>query len=112
MMVKLYVLFALAAASLSVKAQDTTQHTSKFNILKATEIHSSIKVDGLLNEAAWAANDSAAHFIQVEPYQGNATKFPTVLKVLYNETHLYVGVVCYDSSGRKGIRVTELYRDF
>jgi len=65
-----------------------------------------------LNDEEWTIADTAAHFVQIDPYQGSAAQFPTVVRILYNESHIYVGVVCYDSLGKKGIRVTELYRDF
>ena len=82
------------------------------NQLKAVRTTSSIKIDGSLNEPAWSIPDSASSFIQVEPVQGNSAKFSTVVKVLYDENSLYIGAICYDSLGKKGIRVTELYRDF
>jgi hypothetical protein len=96
---------------LSAAAQEVPRPEQRSQ-LKAVRVTSSIKIDGSLNESAWNIPDSASGFAQIEPVQGNSAKFPTVVKVLYNENSLYVGAICYDSLGKKGVRVTELYRDF
>ncbi|MXV51559.1 hypothetical protein GS399_11310 [Pedobacter sp. HMF7647] len=80
--------------------------------LKASKATSPIKIDGILDEAAWKIPDSAGYFIEVEPHEGSAAKFPTMVRIVYDDQNLYIGAVCYDSIGRKGIRVTELRRDF
>jgi hypothetical protein len=38
--------------------------------------------------------------------------YKTFVKVLYNETHIYFGIFCADSLGKKGVRVQDLRRDF
>lgn len=80
--------------------------------LKAVKISGSIKVDGVLDEPDWALTPGATDFIQVEPYQGQPSKFSTVVKVLYNQKFLYFGLICKDPLGKKAIMATDFARDF
>lgn len=80
--------------------------------MQATAISRSLKVDGLLNEAEWAAVPVTTRFIQIEPHQGEEATFQTRLKVLYNRQYLYFGIFCWDSLGKKAIRATDFKRDF
>jgi len=80
--------------------------------IKAVKISGSINVDGVLNEAEWNLAAPSSSFVQVEPYQGKAPNFATVVKVLYNQKYLYFGIVCKDPIGKKAIRATDFIRDF
>lgn len=50
--------------------------------------------------------------VQVEPFQGAAASFETVVKVLFNRQFLYVGIFSQDTAGRKTIRATDFKCDF
>lgn len=78
----------------------------------ATRISSSLKIDGLLNEAVWQQALPAPDFIQIEPLQGQPASQLTSTRVLYNRQYLYVGIIAYDSAGKKAIRATDFRRDF
>jgi len=80
--------------------------------LKAVKIISNLKIDGVLNEPEWNLTLGASDFIQVEPYQGKPSEFATIIKVLYNQKYLYVGIICKDPKGRKAIMATDFARDF
>lgn len=80
--------------------------------LKAIPIATSLHVDGLLDEPEWALSAGASDFIQVEPFQGQPSQFPTIIKVLYNQKFLYVGVTCKDPKGKRAIMATDFLRDF
>ena len=110
-MVKMLFYLVCLFCPLLLSAQQALEN-DRGKVLHAAGIASSLKIDGLLNEPEWAHADSASRFVQIDPYQGRPAVFSTSVRVLYNENYIYVGVVCYDSSGRKGVRVTELYRDF
>ncbi|MFB3069907.1 MAG: DUF5916 domain-containing protein, partial [Gemmatimonadales bacterium] len=56
-----------------------------------------IQLDGLLDETAWRSAPSASGFRQQEPIEGAAATERTEVKVVYNETTLYVGIMAYDS---------------
>jgi len=80
--------------------------------LNAVNITAAINVDGLLNEPEWNLAIPSTPFIQVDPYQGKAPNYPTVVKALYNQKYLYFGIVCKDPMGKKAIRATDFMRDF
>ena len=80
--------------------------------LKAIPISTAIRVDGWLSEPEWALTPGAADFIQIEPYQGQPSGFTTIIKVLYNQKFLYVGIICKDPKGKKAIMATDFLRDF
>jgi hypothetical protein len=80
--------------------------------VKAVRITAEIKVDGLLDEPEWSLAAPSAPFTQVEPYQGQASLYTTLVKVLYNRQYLYFGIICKDPLGKKAIRATDFIRDF
>ena len=80
--------------------------------LAATRAQGVIAVDGTLDEADWTRAAVAASFIQAEPRQGEPATEPTEVRVLFDDRHLYVGVVCMDSRGGDDLRVRDLRRDF
>jgi hypothetical protein len=60
--------------------------------LSAHETRDQIKVDGLLDEAAWRAADPATGFVQSEPRTGEPATEPTEVRVLFDATTLYIGI--------------------
>lgn len=56
-----------------------------------------IKVDGLLNEAAWRTAPTVGPLRQREPLEGAPATEQTEVRVLYDESTLYVGVLARDS---------------
>ena len=93
----------LAAAPLAVAGQigDTGQidpDRSPRPSLEARRTTSSITLDGLLDDEAWALADSTKGvFYQSVPNQGAPSAERTVVRVLYDDTHFYVGAIMYDS---------------
>lgn len=69
-------------------------------------------VDGSLDDNAWRTAPVANGFVQAEPRQGEPATEATEVRVVYDDTHLYVGVFCEDSSGMHDLRVRDLRRDF
>jgi hypothetical protein len=68
-------------------------------------------VDARLDEPEWALSDSATDFVQQLPNTGMPARFRTVVRVLYDADHLYVGAVNYDPEPGKAI-IAGLERDF
>jgi len=81
-------------------------------LLDATPITTPIRMDGRLDEAAWATARVLSGFRQVEPRQGAPSQHRTEVRVLYDDINLYVGFLAFDTLGRAGIRVRDLRRDF
>ncbi|GAH08389.1 unnamed protein product, partial [marine sediment metagenome] len=75
------------------------------------ESHSSIQVDGVLDEEAWLNAEPAQDFFQRFPADTSVAITLTAVKLTYDEDFFYVGAVCYDHV--KGDYVVEsLRRDF
>ncbi len=64
---------------------------------EASRAHHSIHIDGVLDDAAWQGADIAEDFVQNEPQPGTRPSFPTQVKVVYDNTALYIGVLLRDS---------------
>jgi hypothetical protein len=60
-----------------------------------------VRVDGLLDEAAWGGVAAATEFRQREPTEGAAATEGTEVRVVFDETTLYIGVLARhnDSDG-------------
>ncbi len=71
-----------------------------------------ISVDGKLDEASWQVAPVIDDFFRMEPRQGGAYRYPTQVKILFDNKNLYFGVFARDSLGRKGVRVQDFRRDF
>ncbi|HEV8081699.1 MAG TPA: DUF5916 domain-containing protein [Chitinophagaceae bacterium] len=110
--ITLFAAFSLILLTKTAFSQQNFQPAAVPKKVMAKTITAKITVDGRLDEQDWKTCDTVAGFTQIEPNQGLPAAFKTVVKILYSETNLYIGATCYDSMGKKGIRVTELKRDF
>ncbi len=69
--------------------------------LEARRTPAPITVDGDLGEDAWALADSTrGMFYQSIPNQGTLSTERTVVRVLYDDEHLYIGAIMYDSEAQ------------
>ncbi|RZK53605.1 MAG: hypothetical protein EOO59_12320, partial [Hymenobacter sp.] len=59
--------------------------------LAATRTATAIKLDGVLDDAAWAAAPVASQFTQFRPHPGPTERLPTEVRVLYDDVAMYVG---------------------
>ena len=66
-------------------------------VLRAAPSSGTIRVDGVLDEAAWARADVARNFVQSYPQPGRPATERTEARVMYDDAALYVGVRLYDS---------------
>lgn len=66
--------------------------------LRAGTLTPDFRFDGMMNEPAWwAATDSIANLITIEPEEGGVPAGRTIVKVLANQHDIVVGVRCYDN---------------
>jgi hypothetical protein len=79
--------------------------------ISISQTTNNINVDGVLDEPVWANADIATHFQRVLPTDTGFAIAQTQVKVTYNESTLFVGIVCFDSSPGKR-PVESLRRDF
>jgi hypothetical protein len=54
-------------------------------------------IDGKLDDQAWQHGEWYSDFVQFHPYEGQSPAEQTAFKVLYDDSHLYVAIRCYDS---------------
>jgi len=79
--------------------------------LQAVRTPHPIVIDGKLDEAAWELAVPMGHFVQGVPNTGMPASQPTVVRVLYDDDHLYLGVVNYDSEMDR-LMIAGLEHDF
>lgn len=66
--------------------------------LVAVKVNIAPKIDGSLDDEIWNQANVAGDFIQYSPYNGTESKYRTEVKILYDNTALYIGAIMYDSS--------------
>jgi hypothetical protein len=76
----------------------------------AVQIEGAVRIDGILDEPAWAEALPAGDFVQHEPLEGEPATEKTEVLLIYDKDNLYVGVRCFDSEPTK-ILVTKSERD-
>ncbi len=91
-------------------AQSKGINRDKYRI-NTHEITSTITIDGILDEPAWLTADKATHFQRVLPTDTGFASAQTEVRVIYDESNIYVGIICRDSTPGKR-PVESLRRDF
>ncbi|MDG2227144.1 MAG: DUF5916 domain-containing protein [Flavobacteriales bacterium] len=66
--------------------------------VKASRAIDKITIDGFASEEQWKTADIATGFLEQNPTEGNEPRFKTEVKVLYDNSNLYILGYCYDSS--------------
>ena len=72
---------------------------------------SSPRIDGRLDEAAWAAAQPVTEFIQQDPSEGLPASERTEVRILFDESALYIGARLFDGKGGEGVRTLLSRRD-
>jgi hypothetical protein len=98
---------ALVAALLALLASAARADLKTVEARPAT---TPIVLDGVLDEASWAASDVGTGFVQREPDTGRPVSQRTEVRVVYSPTTLYVGISCYDDDATRIIS-KEMQRD-
>lgn len=57
---------------------------------------SKITIDGKLNEESWKVAEGLNQFAEYLPVEGRVPDVKTEFKLLYDDTHIYVGFTCFD----------------
>ncbi|MEP2668662.1 MAG: DUF5916 domain-containing protein [Cyclobacteriaceae bacterium] len=112
MKIILQALLILLLSTCSILAQDTFQPPVDLPHVDAQVVKGEIKIDGILKEGDWESAKPITNFTQIEPWQGEASRYPSVVRILFSSKYLYVGVFCKDTLGRGAIRVPDMMRDF
>ncbi len=73
-------------------AQDTLKTCN------ATRVNAIPQIDGKLDEPIWQTSLGVSDFVQGRPIENSAPSFTTEIKVIYDNTAIYIGAVLYDTA--------------
>ncbi|GAA3976266.1 carbohydrate binding family 9 domain-containing protein [Hymenobacter antarcticus] len=105
-------LLALLPVGRAAHAQEIFAPPATPPVVRAVRAAGPVTVDGRLDEAAWRAAPVLKNFRQVEPYQGQPARPDTYVRIVFDARNLYIGALCPDSLGRRGVRAPDMRRDF
>lgn len=108
MRITFLVLFLSAVQMLS--GQHRGINRDKYQI-QITKTETKPKLDGILDDLVWSKADVASQFQRVLPTDTGYAIAQTEVRLCYTQTHLYVGVICYDPTAGKR-PVESLRRDW
>ena len=86
-----------------------TQPSEQYRV-EPVQVNEGPNIDGSLSEPVWSQAAVIDNFVQQEPSEGNPATERTVVRLLYDETNVYIGVEAFDSTP-DGIVATEMRRD-
>jgi hypothetical protein len=87
-----------------------TAHPAEIRRIRVLRVTEPIKIDGRLDESAWAQAEAATDFRMENPKEGAPASERTEVRVLFDEKNIYFGVRAFDSEPDK-INARELTRD-
>jgi hypothetical protein len=70
-----------------------------------------VSIDGRLTEGAWQAAQAVTELHQQTPDEGRAPSERTEVRILFDESAIYVGARMFDSTGARGVRKQLVRRD-
>lgn len=106
------ILAAVAAFSSPVAAQQAPRSQNDPRpVAKASPRQGQITIDGKIDEAAWAAATPVTEFVQSMPDEGKQPSERTELRILYDESAIYIAARMYDALGAKGVHGVLARRD-
>ena len=85
-----------AAAQQPARPAPTPAAELRTPVLQASRAAGGIRVDGRLDDAAWAAAETASDFVQNRPTPGAPASQRTEVRVVYDDDALYVGARMFD----------------
>lgn len=107
----LVLLSALVLCALSPAAAQTSASGTTPRVIEASRIDAGpIVLDGQLDEAAWDHAPVATDFTQQEPVEGASPSERTEIRVLYTDSHLYIGATLSYATP-ENIRANKRQRD-
>jgi hypothetical protein len=110
-LVPLLLAACLAPAAAGAQAGPAGQSGRSAPVAGAAERTSPVRLDGRLDEAAWAAAEPETEFTQQRPREGAPASERTEVRFLYDDDALYIGARMYDSLGAAGVTRRLVRRD-
>ncbi|MBD3615321.1 MAG: hypothetical protein HUJ22_02020 [Gracilimonas sp.] len=86
--------------TISIKTADIRPGTSDQPTMEAIRLAASneVKLDGKLSESIWMDAPAATQFTQRFPNDGSKPTQRTEVRLLYTDSHIYVGVIAFESN--------------
>ena len=100
---RLFLFIALFFSTSSLGAQAPQAGPTDRRTIVAVRMNGdeSIQLDGLLEEPIWQRSLPATEFVQQDPVHGGAPTERTEVRIVFDEEHFYMGVICFDSEPDK-----------
>ena len=101
----------ILGTGLLIVALGAASHAQDRPTATAIKVAEPPTIDGdVIGDGAWAAAAPISEFVQVKPFEGQPSSERTEVRIVYTDTTLYFGVICYDTDPRQ-IIVTDSRRD-
>ena len=101
-------MFIVPVAMLFSAAMVSGQNASRVGW--ATLVDEAPTIDGFIDDAVWARAEPFTGFVQQAPIVGNPATERTEIRILYDESAIFIGAILYDSEPDE-ILVTDSRRD-
>ncbi len=98
-------------SAITFSAASATAQNRATAVVPAQRLTVAIEIDGKLKEKAWKSAKRLSAFVQREPDAGKAVSEKTEVAMFYDESHLYLGVWCYDRQ-HEHLTAQKMQRDF
>ncbi|MGQ0639672.1 MAG: DUF5916 domain-containing protein [Gemmatimonadaceae bacterium] len=95
----------------SANGRRVSGHTVPVPSARAARRVGNVVIDGVVNDAAWAAATPITEFTQTDPDEGRPGTERTEFRILFDEDALYVAARLFDSQGAAGVRTRLVRRD-
>jgi hypothetical protein len=92
---------SIACTTLALVASASAENESGGRSIAAARLQGALKLDGRLDEAAWAAAAAGTGFWQRFPDEGKPVAADTEFRVLYDDDAIYVGLRAFDPEPAK-----------
>ena len=100
---------ASGTLQLPVESQAPSPPSERYRV-EPVRVDEGPRLDGVLDEEVWAVAAVIDEFVQQEPAEGAPASELTIVRMLYDEQVLYIGLEAFDSDPN-GVIATEMRRD-
>lgn len=104
-------LFPLAPVAGLAQGMSSPNGAGSMRELPAVRVDGPIRIDGVLDDAAWKQATAASGFTQSEPREGQPATEQTEVFVAFDAQYLYVGALMHDSDAGSEV-VNDMRKDF
>ncbi len=94
---QIFIFFVYTLIAHRLIASDDPKKNVIPKVYTASRLTSEIKIDGIPFEDAWDSASVADKFIQLEPIEGDAITQATEVRVLYDNTAIYIAAFLHDT---------------